>query len=44
MDPEEVRQKIREFDKNHLVSDIIILGLDGAVTRIKFDIEEVEEQ
>lgn len=36
---EEIKAAINEFDKEHLISDIILLGYDGTVRRIKFDIE-----
>jgi len=34
-----MKQKTREFDEKHIISDIILLGFDGAIRRIKFKID-----
>lgn len=40
MDAEEIKEKINEFEKEHVVSDIILLGFDGAIRRIIFEVKD----
>jgi len=40
---EGMKEMINEFDKEHLTSDIVLLGFDGAVRRIKLDVEEGDD-
>lgn len=38
-----LRNSLNFFDRDHIISDIILLGLDGAIRRIQFDVEEVKD-
>ena len=33
-----IKDKVNEFEAEHIISDIILLGFDGAIRRIKFDV------
>jgi hypothetical protein len=37
----DVKEKINEFEREHLVSDIILLGFDGAIRRITFECKDL---
>jgi hypothetical protein len=34
------RKAVREFDEEHIVEDIILLGRDGAIRRIMLGVDE----
>jgi len=38
----DVKEKINEFEAEHIISDIILLGFDGAIRRIIFEVKNDE--
>lgn len=46
MELEDVREKAKEFNEEHTISDIILLGVDGAIRRFVFgeDPEDEDEE
>jgi len=33
------RETINEFDEEHIIKQIIVIGVDGAIRSIEFDVE-----
>lgn len=44
MNTEEFAKAVRDFDKSHVIQDIVLLGMDGAIRRIVFNVEMEDEE